>query len=214
MAIKDFSDYVVVDIETTGLDCSDEILEIGALRVVNHEIIQSFDILCKPTKKIPIEASSVNHIYDETVKDCKGIDYVIRSFASFINPDDILMGHNISAFDIKYLNRAAKDYIGQEFPNKLYDTLFVSRREMKFLGSHSLQTLSAYYGIDYTRAHRAVEDCFITYQVYEKSLHDNFENMTRTCPDCGQPLKLRLGKYGWFYGCSKYPQCTHVENYH
>ena len=179
MSIVNLSNYVIVDIETTGLDNSDEILEIGALRVVDHAVTQSFDLLCKPTKHIPIEASSVHHIYDETVKDCHSIDFVIQAFANFINEDDTLMGHNISCFDIKYLNRALQDVSHKEFTNKICDTLFISRREMKFLGSHSLQALSAYYGIDYSKAHRAVEDCFITYQVYEKMLNFHSLNSVR-----------------------------------
>ena len=212
MSIIDLNNYVLVDIETTGVNNSDEILEIGALRIKDHAIVQSFDLLCKPTRHIPIEASSVNHIYDETVVNCRGIDFVISAFANFIKDDDILMGHNISAFDIKFLNRAASDVLGREFKNKLVDTLFISRREMKFISSHSLQTLSAYYGIDYTKAHRAMEDCFINYQVYEKMLHDVFPE-PKICPECGNPLKLRLGKYSWFYGCSKYPQCNHTEKF-
>lgn len=211
--IKDIENYVIVDIETTGLDNSDEILEIGALRVSDHKIVQSFDLLCKPTKHIPIEASEVHHIYDKDVEKCHNIDFVIAAFADFINDDDTLMGHNISAFDIKYLNRAAKDNLGKQFTNHVYDTLFVSRREMKFLGSHSLQTLSAYYGIDYSKAHRAVEDCFINYQVYEKMLHDSFPTELRKCPYCGGTLKLRLGKYGWFYSCDHYPDCNYTENF-
>lgn len=212
MSIVNLDNYVLVDIETTGLDNSDEILEIGALRVVNHKITQSFDLLCKPTKHIPIEASDVHHIYDKDVENCHTIDFVIQAFANFINDDDVLMGHNISAFDIKYLNRALNDVMKKDFPNKVYDTLFASRREMKFLGSHSLQTLSAYYGIDYTKAHRAVQDCFINYQVYEKMLHDTFPEL-KICPKCGNILKLKLGKYSWFYGCSNYPECTHTANF-
>lgn len=213
MAIPELKDYVIVDIETTGLDRSDEILEIGALRVCNHVITKSFDVLCKPSKHIPVEVSNVHHIYDDTVKDCYKIDVGISAFAKFVNADDILMGHNISCFDIKYLNRAAEEHLQVKFCNKIIDTLYISRHEMKFLGSHSLQGLSAYYGVDYSKAHRAIEDCFINYQIYEKMLHDNFENMERICPVCGNILKLRLGKYGWFYSCSKYPTCNYSESF-
>lgn len=213
MAVKNVSDYVIVDLETTGLDNSDEIIEIGALRIVNHTIIQSFTSLVKPSKHVPIEASVVNHIYDDTVENSPRIDRVIKSFDEFICPSDILMGHNISSFDIHYLQREYQSYLNKDLTNSVYDTLQISRREMKFLGSHSLQNLSAYYGIDYSKAHRGLEDCFITYQVYEKMLHDNFDNMTRICPECGNILKLRLGKYGWFYSCSKYPLCKHSENF-
>ena len=209
--MKELSDYVIVDLETTGLNKSDEIVEIGALRVVNHVITQSFDILCKPSKHIPIEASLVHNIYDETVSNCPDINYGIRSFLAFINDNDILLGHNISAFDIHYLKRDAHSFANKELTNQVYDTLFVSRREMKFLGSHSLQTLSAYYGIEYSKAHRALEDCFINYQVYEKMLHDDFEKEIKVCPQCGDILKLRLGKYGWFYGCKRYPVCNHTQ---
>ncbi len=211
--IKNLSDYVLVDLETTGTNNSDEIIEIGALRVSDHKITHSFSLLCKPSKHIPIEASSVTHIYDDMVKDSPDISFCIKAFSNFIKDDDILMGHNISAFDIRYLKRDFKTYLDKELNNKLYDTLFVSRREMKFLSSHSLQGLSAYYGIDYTKAHRAVEDCFINYQVYEKMLHDNFDELNKQkCPECGNRLKLRLGKYGWFYSCEKYPRCKFSKN--
>ena len=209
--IKDIPNYVLVDLETTGCNRSDEIIEIGALRVCDHMITQSFNILVKPKQRIPIEASIVNHITDDMVANCHDIRYAVTAFDSFIKEDDILMGHNISAFDIKYLKRDFQLHINKELRNKVYDTLHCSRREMKFLGHHSLRYLSAYYGIDYTKAHRAVEDCFINYQVYEKMLNDNFEGLTKLCPECGNILKLRLGKYSWFYGCSKYPTCNHSE---
>lgn len=210
--IKNLSDYVLVDLETTGLDNSDEIIEIGALRVVNHKITQSFSTLCKPHKLIPQDATEVHHITNEMVTNSPDITKVMSAFCDFIKEDDILMGHNISTFDIKYLERDAKTYLDTEMKNKLYDTLYVSRREMKFLKSHSLKGLSDYYGIDYSKAHRAVEDCFINYQVYEKMIHDDFTTMNKICPQCQHILKLTSGKYGWFWSCSN-DLCNHTENF-
>ncbi len=213
MSVKQLDNYVIIDLETTGLNKSDEIIEIGALRIENHVITQSFSLLVKPEKHIPIEASQVNHIYDSTVANSPNLKIAISSFNNFIRDDDILVGHNISSFDMYYLTRDFKDCINKELSNVILDTYQISKREMKFLASHSLQMLSAYYGIDYSKAHRAVQDCFITYQVYEKMMHDNFESMIKKCPDCKKILKLRLGKYGWFYSCVNYPECTYAENY-
>ena len=213
MSVKNLADYVIVDLETTGLNKSDEIIEIGALRVTNHIITQSFSTLVKPSKHIPIEASIVNNIYDETVENCPAINTALTAFDGFICSEDVLLGHNISGFDVHFLQRDYKQYLNKELTNRIFDTLHCSRREMKFLGSHSLEGLSAYYGVDYTGAHRALQDCFITYQVYEKMLHDDFKDMLRICPECGDILKLRLGKHGWFYGCHRYPLCKHCENF-
>ena len=153
-------DYTIIDIETTGLSrYYDEIIELSALKVKDNKVVGKFNSLVKPEYEIPEFITELTGISNEMVKDAPNIHHVLPEYIEFI-ADDIIVGHNVH-FDIGFINQItafSKDYI---------DTMSVSRVILPELAHHRLSDLSNFFGIDYSNAHRANEDCIITFKCYE-----------------------------------------------
>lgn len=216
-SLNTLNSYIVFDLETTGLSTdTDAIIEISALKVENGDITAEFSTLVNPCMHIPFMASSVNGITDDMVKDSPKIEEALRDFIAFIG-DSALVGQNIVRFDMKFIQRDLLKYFGRTLNNKLVDTLFLSKRYLPDLDSHSLGSLADYYDVSYEGAHRALADCKITLQVYQCLIKES-ENPLKSssaievCPKCGNILKKRNGKYGEFWGCASYPDCKFTKD--
>ena len=210
------SDYVIFDLETTGTSCrSDEVVEISAVKVVSGEIVDEFSTLVNPGMPIPYYASEVNGITDDMVADSPTFEGVLRNFLEFVG-DAVLVGHNIHTFDMKFIQRDAQRYFGKSIGNDYIDTLQLARVYLPQLSHHRLVDLADYYGIDAEGAHRALNDCRMTQQVFEK-LRLEMENPSdaakkvKKCPRCGNILRKRSGMYGEFWGCMSYPECKYTQ---
>lgn len=217
MRITAISEYIMLDIETTGLSPdTDAIIELSALKVVDHKIVDEFSILINPEMHIPYYASSITGITDDMVEGCPSVECALKGFEVF-SRDLVLVGHNIKRFDLKFIQRDAVKYLGKEFSNDYLDTLMVSKRYLPELDSHSLESLADHYGISYEGAHRALADCHINKQVYDcllKEMENPSEAAKRlkVCPRCGNLLKKRIGMYGEFWGCTGYPDCKYTKD--
>lgn len=162
------SDYVVVDLETTSRYINyAEIIEIGAVKVVNNEPVDTFSTLVRPDFDIPPSATAVNGITNEMVKDAPGIRDVLISFLDFIG-DSVVLGHNISTFDINIIYDYTRALSGDDFSNPYFDTLYMAKACLPFLENQRLTTIADYYSIDVEGAHRALYDCYITHKCYQK----------------------------------------------
>ncbi|MBU5434219.1 type I-E CRISPR-associated endoribonuclease Cas2e [Pseudoflavonifractor sp. MSJ-37] len=164
--------YVVIDIETTGLDAEqDEILELGAVRVISHKIAESFSALARPVRPIPDEITALTGIGQEMVfKEGRELSEGLERFWKFIG-ESTVVGHNLS-FDLAFLRKASVQ-TGISMPRVSYcDTLRLARREVRDIPDYRLETLAAYFGIETKGRHRALEDCITTFRVYEK-LNEN-----------------------------------------
>ncbi len=209
-------DYVVFDLETTGVSCnSDEVVEISAVKVKNGEITDEFSTLVNPGRKIPWAATNVNGITDDMVADAPPFEEAFSQFLDFVG-DAVLVGHNIHSFDMRFLYRDAERFWGKTLGNDYIDTLMIARRYLPGLASRALTELASYYCIDTDGAHRALQDCRMNQKVFEK-LRGEMEHPSedaesvKICPDCGEIMVRRNGRYGEFWGCSGYPECTHTE---
>lgn len=209
-----FSDFVVFDLETTGINTDiDRIIEISAIKVRNYNTEDEFSSLVNPGCSIPFYASQVNGITDDMVSRAPAFEEVLPRFLDFIG-NLPLVGHNIQTFDLKFIHRDCEKYIGKSIENDYVDTLKLSRACLPEQKHHSLTDLAAYFGISTEGAHRALNDCRMTMAVYDelgKMLRDN-PDLIKRCPKCGDVLAKRVGKYGRFWGCSGYPQCKYTEN--
>ncbi len=214
---KYISDYVVFDLETTGTSCqSDEVVEISAVKVQKGEVVEEFSTLVNPGMPIPFWATDVNGITDEMVQDAPTFDIALKDFLDFAG-DMILVGHNIHTFDMKFVCRDAMKYFGKTIENDYIDTLPLARMYLPELDHHTLSDLAYHYGIDSNGAHRALYDCRMNQQIFEKlgeeMKHPSEAAMqVKKCPRCGSALKLRNGKFGEFWGCTSYPDCKYTEN--
>ena len=212
------SDYVVFDLETTGISpYKDKIVEISAVKVVDRKVKAEFSRLVNPECHISEGASAVNGIYDEMVENEPTIEEILPNFIDFIE-DYILVGHNIYAFDLNFIYRDSEAIIGK-FPDNCYvDTLSLSRKCMPELAHHRMTDLATYFGISTEGAHRALKDCQMTQQVYEflRVEMKKFEEGKKKipiCRRCGKTMILRNGRFGKFWGCKGYPECIYTENY-
>lgn len=210
---KYVSDYVVFDLETTGVSVnSDDVVEISAIKVNSGIVVDEFTSLVNPGRPIPYYASAVNGITDDMVENYPSFDIVLKEFLDFAG-DYVLVGHNIHSFDMKFIYRDAERFLGKTITNDYVDTLPLSRVCLPNLPSHSLVNLACHYGIATDGAHRALNDCRMNQKVFE-ALGEEMESPSsqiRICSCCGSFLKKRNGRYGEFWGCSSYPDCKHTE---
>ena len=150
------------------------------------------------------------------VKDAPDTKTALMHFLSFIG-NDVLVGHNIKGYDLLFIKRDAERFFGKIIDNECVDTLLIAQRYLPDIERHSLEALSAHYGISYEGAHRALVDCHINKQVYDclaKEIANPSEaaKNVKICPRCGNLLKKRNGTYGEFLGCASYPDCNYTRN--
>lgn len=164
------NDYVVVDLETTGLDSKyDDIIEISAVRFRNGIEIDSFNQLISIDYPIPCSISHLTGITNDMLCGCPKIEQAILDFSDYIGTD-MIIGHNIS-FDIHFLAFAYKLYLAKDITNPYIDTMRIARKIHPEWAHHRLCDLANYYCIPYEGAHRAREDCIITNKCY-RSMRD------------------------------------------
>ena len=161
-------DYIVIDLETTGLSYkNDRIMEMAALRIRNGIASAEFSSLIKITEKINKDIIAVtgidNNYLDKYGKDEK---LVISEFIDFIG-NDKLVAYNIP-FDLGFLHTACKQYEMGAIRNLSIDILPISRKKISSVSDYQLTTVARSMDIDIEGAHRALKDCYITYYVYEK----------------------------------------------
>ena len=121
------ADYVLLDLETTGLDPRrDSIIEIGAVRVTGHEVMDQFSSLVRPPAPISSFITGLTGISNEMVADAGSIEAVLPGFMDFVGAS-LVMGHNVN-FDVNFLYENCLRLFGRGFPNDFVDTLRLSRR--------------------------------------------------------------------------------------
>jgi DNA polymerase-3 subunit epsilon len=161
------SDYVIIDIETTGLyPKKNKIIELSALKVRNDSIIDQFTTLCHPGTKISPTVTELTGITNDMVKDAPKINEVLQPYLSFIGTD-IVIGHNAN-FDINFIYVNCIKLLEKPFSNNFVDTLRLSREVCTNLRHHRLSDMVKHYNITTERLHRSLNDCHATHQVYLK----------------------------------------------
>jgi len=204
-------DYVVFDLETTGINVNkDNIIEISAVKVKNQEVVDTFSTLINPQRSIPYGATAVNGITDKMVADAPVIHEVMDEFLGFTE-SQILVGHNIHTFDLKFIYQAA-DLFGAAVVNDYIDTLYMARTCLPQLKKYKLVDISAHFNISSEGAHRAMNDCIMNQRCFEEMGKIQGTMKLELCPRCGAELQQRSGKFGRFWGCSGYPDCRYTRN--
>jgi DNA polymerase III polC-type len=157
--------FVAVDTETTGLDfdlCN--MIEIGAVKVDNGEIVDSFKTLIKVDEKLPPFIVHLTGITDEMLVDAPSLNEVIADFDSFVG-DSIFLAHNAS-FDMNFLYTAYERALGKPLNNDYVDTLRVARRALPQLQHRTLPDLCEVFEVVNEGEHRAYGDALATVQCY------------------------------------------------
>lgn len=163
--------YCVIDIETTGLSANkDEIMEIAAIRIINHTIAEKLNVLIQSTKPISQEIQKLTGITNDMVKSGVLEKEALTMLLEFIG-DSPIMGYNIS-FDARFLNRNLSKNNLRLINNKLIDVRDLAEREINDINDYKLKTVAQYFNLPVTVFHRALDDCITTFKIYEK-LHEN-----------------------------------------
>jgi DNA polymerase-3 subunit epsilon len=163
--------YVVFDTETTGLRPSDgdEIISIGAVRIVNGRILtgETFSRLINPRRAIPPESVKFHNITDAMVADAPPAEVVLPQFKIFA-ADSPLVAHN-AAFDLKFL-KLKEEQCGVRFDNPPLDTLLIAAYLFPEFTEHSLDGLADRLGIPIVGRHTALGDAMATAAVFARLL--------------------------------------------
>ena len=160
--------YTVFDTETTGLEpLNDEIIQVGAIRILNGRILNQeyFDELIDP--KIPLKAASIaiHGITESMLLGKPTCDLVLPAFEKFCT-DTVLVGHNV-AFDMRFLSIKERQ-IGVRFEHPVLDTLMLSAVAVPNQSSHSLEAIMERLGVSMGKRHNALADATATAEVFLK----------------------------------------------
>lgn len=162
---KFVDDYVLVDIETTGFSpVKDNIIEIGAIKVKNNEIISEYNELIKIDKILSPFTTKLTGITDEMLQSGKNITEVLKEFVKF-SENKIIIGHNVT-FDLGFLNYNCRKYLNYNLNNDYVDTMCMARKIVPNSINYKLGTLANLFNVSYDGAHRGLKDVQITYEVY------------------------------------------------
>lgn len=191
--------FVVTDIETTGLSFeSDEIIEIGAVKLKNGDIIDRFTSFIKPSKALPANIINLTGITNEMVANAPPLKEVLSSFIEFLG-NGIFVAHN-AQFDSGFIRRDCEN-LGLPFYNGVLDTLPMCQILFTDLKNHRLDTVAKKLEIKMGNHHRAVDDANtaalilkFALETIEKAGIENLSNINR------------------IYNLSKGP--VHLNSYH
>lgn len=200
-------DFVVLDIETTGLNSEkDKITEIGAVKIRNGKIVERFSSFVNPMVPIPSFIVKLTGITDEMVKDAPPIEAVLLEFVEFIN-GATLVAHN-APFDLGFIKHYAK-VIGEHIHNPVIDTLQLSRKMFPDLGKYRLNIVAKHLGVILENHHRAVDDCKATAEIFIKCMEILKEKGVETISD----IQNAFDGVGDYQKAESYHAIILVKNY-
>lgn len=160
-------EFVVMDIETTGLDCNrDEIIEIAALKISENET-EEFSALLSCSKSLPPFIVELTGISDKLLSE-EGIELkrALEVMKAFVG-EKTLVGYNIN-FDMKFINHNLKKLNIEPLQNKCVDVLNIVKKENMYLDSYKLEAVLSEYGIEGSLEHRALSDAKQTLKLLDK----------------------------------------------
>lgn len=162
-------EFTMLDVETTGLnEYSDEIIEISLIKYRNGEEIDSYHTLLKPKASIPEEATRVNNISNEMVRNAPKIGDLIEIIYDHFKDAEYIVGYNVT-FDLKFIGVAFGKYDKIVEEVKYIDVLEAVRVNVTDLPNKKLETVKNYFGIQHG-SHRAASDCQTTFEVWKRTL--------------------------------------------
>lgn len=151
------AEYIVFDIETTGLSVTqNKIIEIAAVKMQDDKEVDRFATFVNPHERIPYNIQQLTNINDEMVKDAPELEPVLHDFVKFVG-DSILVAHN-ARFDIGFIQANLKTIGMEPLENPVLDTLELARLLHPTMKNHRLNTLADKYKVSLENHHRAIDD--------------------------------------------------------
>lgn len=175
-------EYVVIDLETTGLNPkNDSIIEFGAVHVVRDTVVDTFSRLVNPNRRINYFITQLTGITNEMLSSEEDISLILPEFLEFVG-DRIVMGHNVN-FDVNFVYENCHRVISKPFRNDFIDTMRLSRRLFPEHKHHKLSDLIERFCVGESVEHRALGDamqtneCFIYMKRYMQENDISFESL-------------------------------------
>jgi len=157
--------FVALDIETTGFDpMFDEIIEVGAIKVIDGVVVDEYTTLVKPCEPIDRFTTELTGITNAMLTNAPLIETVLPTLLDFIG-DNVVVGHNVH-FDINFLYDCCMELMNKPFTNDLIDTMRIARNGFKDIQRYTLSDLAEHFEVERKVLHRALEDCRCVLEIY------------------------------------------------
>lgn len=156
--------FICFDIETTGLSAArDKITEIGAVKVENGVITDTFSTFANPEMPIPQKITQLTGITDDMVKDAPSQNEAVGAFLEFAG-DNVLVAHN-APFDTSFIAKACED-MGREYNYTSIDTVAISRAILTDIKNCKLDTVAKFLRLGDFNHHRATDDAEMLARIF------------------------------------------------
>lgn len=175
--LPQFKEYVVVDLETTGLSKdSNEIIEYAAVRYKDGHQVDYIQSLVNPHVEVPRNITNLTGITQSMISNAPDIEEALPILLDYIG-DSIIIAHNAS-FDVGFIEASAQRHLNLNLDLKYTDTLRHFRNAFPQLPNHKLATVAKYLGIEETQYHRALADAMVTAKCFQFLLDNSFSKIS------------------------------------
>lgn len=182
------SDYIAIDLETTGIRLSkDKIIEVGLLKVKDSQIIDTFSCVINPDMPVDDKILELTKISENELENAKRIYEVINHIVDFCE-DYVLLGHN-TIFDYSFVKKEA-NRAGLEFEKRGIDTYKLCKKVLPDNVRKNLTDACGYFGIERKNSHRAFSDAYYTHVLFQEIMK-NF----KTLEISSEAMKVKIKKF-------------------
>ena len=182
------SDYIAIDLETTGIRLSkDKIIEVGLLKVKDSHIIDTFSCVINPDMQVDDKILELTKISKNELENAKRIHEVINHIVDFCE-EYVLLGHN-TIFDYSFVKKEA-NRAGLEFEKRGIDTYKLCKKVLPENVRKNLTDACGYFGIERKNSHRAFSDAYYTHVLFQ----DIIKNF-KTLEISSEAMKVKIKKF-------------------
>ena len=182
------SDYIAIDLETTGIRLSkDKIIEVGLLKVKDSQIIDTFSCVINPDMPVDDKILELTKISKNELENAKRIHEVINHIVDFCE-EYVLLGHN-TIFDYSFVKKEA-NRAGLEFEKRGIDTYKLCKKVLPENVRKNLTDACNYFGIERKNSHRAFSDAYYTHVLFQEIIK-NF----KTLEISSEAMKVKIKKF-------------------
>lgn len=182
------SDYIAIDLETTGIRLSkDKIIEVGLLKVKDSQIIDTFSCVINPDMPVDDKILELTKISENELENAKRIYEVINHIVDFCE-DYVLLGHN-TIFDYSFVKKEA-NRAGLEFEKRGIDTYKLCKKVLPDNVRKNLTDACGYFGIERKNSHRAFSDAYYTHVLFQEIMK-NFKTLEIST----EAMKVKIKKF-------------------